>query len=99
MVIASSAGKDHPYDFLMVYAEECSLAADKFSAISNLLYERGNAAQGELATTSRVRDEKAAIHKGHESKLAAELGENEQFLNSKKKDKHMRFEEETKCRD
>jgi hypothetical protein len=87
MVIASSAGKDHPYDFLMVYAEECSLAADKFSAISNLLYERGNAAQGELATTSRVRDEKAAIHKGHESKLAAEIGENEQFLNSKKKDK------------
>ena len=64
MVIASSAGKDHPYDFLMVYAEECSLATDKFSAISNLLHERGNAAQGELATTSRVREEKAAIHKG-----------------------------------
>ena len=46
------------------------------------------AAQDELATTfSRVREEKAAINKGHESRLAAKIGKNEQFLNSKKKDK------------
>ena len=64
MAIASSAGKDHPYDFLGVYAEECALATDHFSAISNLLDERGKAAQGELATSSRVREEEAAIHKG-----------------------------------
>ena len=65
MAISSSAGKDHPYDFLGVYyAEECALATDHFSAISNLLDERGKAAQGELATSCRVREEKAAIHKG-----------------------------------
>jgi len=63
------------------------LATDQFSAISNLLDERGKAAQDELATFSRVREEKAAIHKGHESRLAADIGENKQFINSKKKAK------------
>jgi len=56
MAIASSAGKDHPYDFLGVYVNECALATDHFSAISNLLDERGKAAQDELATSSRVRE-------------------------------------------